>query len=65
MGQFLKFLGLLAVLLLVVPLAGLAVTGSWVLAWRYTKTWARVIAWTAAVGAVVSLIALQFMPPPG
>jgi hypothetical protein len=65
MGQFLKFLGFLAVLLAVVPLAGLCATGSWRLAWRFTQDWARVIGWMILVAAVVFLLVMDFMPSPG
>jgi uncharacterized membrane protein len=64
MGQFLKFLGYLAVLLAIVPLAGMAVTGSWRQAWRYSRDWARVILWTIIAAAVLFLLVSQFMPSP-
>jgi hypothetical protein len=40
-------------LLLIVPLAGLLVTGSWRGAWRYARDWSRVMALTVAIGLVV------------
>lgn len=64
MGQFLKFAGYLAVLLAVVPLAGLAVTGSWKQALRYTRAWGRVMLWTIVAAAVLYLVISQFMPSP-
>lgn len=64
MIEFLKFLGYLAMLLLIVPLAGLCVTGSWKQAWRYSRDWGRVIAATIVVGALVFLVVFQFMPSP-
>lgn len=64
MLQFLKFIGYLAVMLAVVPLAGFAVTGSWRQAWRYTMAWARVMLWTIAAGIVVTLVVTQFIAPP-
>jgi hypothetical protein len=64
MVQFLKFMGYLAVLLAVVPLAGFAVTGSWRQALRYTAAWARVMLWTIVVAAVLFLVVVQFITPP-
>jgi hypothetical protein len=64
MIQFLKFVGFLAVLLAVVPLAGFAVTGSWRMALRYALDWLRVMAWTIIAAAVVLLVVMPLIGPP-
>lgn len=63
MGQFLKFIGYLAIMLAIVPLAGFLVTGSWRSAWRYAKDWGRVMLGTIAMAAVLYLVVAQFIPP--
>lgn len=65
MLQFLKFLGYLAVLLAVVPLAGLCATGSLRQAWAYTKMWLTVVGGMAAAGFVVFAVLWAIIPAPG
>jgi hypothetical protein len=62
--QLLKFLGYLAAMLCVVPLAGLCVFGSRKLAWRYTIAWGRVMLILMAAGVLLWLVVSPFMPSP-
>lgn len=51
-----KALPYLLAMAAVIPLAGLAVTGSWRAAWEYTKTWCMHVAALAVVGLLLALI---------
>lgn len=51
-----RFLCYLAILLAVVPLWGLAVTGTLRGAWRFSRDWAVVMGWTIVAGCVVFLM---------
>ena len=60
--DFLRFLGYMAVLLAVVPLAGFCVTGSWRHAWRYTRDWLRVMLGIVIAAAVLFMVVRPMMP---
>lgn len=62
MSQVLIFVGALAVMLAVVPLAGFAVTGSWKHALRYARAWGTSIAILVAAGMLLGLLIWPFMP---
>lgn len=64
MVQFLKFCGYLGCMLLVVPLAGLCVTGSWKQALRYSYAWGRVMVIMLLAGGALFLVVQQFTPTP-
>lgn len=64
MLYFLKFCGYAAVMLAIIPLAGLCVSGSWRGAWQYAKAWGRVMLITFAVAAVIWLVIQPFTPSP-
>ena len=57
-----KLILILAGMLAIVPLTGLAVSGNWRQAWEYTRDWLRVIGWTVAAAAIMGLILWPFMP---
>lgn len=63
MVKFLQFLGYLAIMLAVVPLAGLCVTGSWKQAWRYTLAWGRAVGILVLAALVVFLIVWGMVSP--
>jgi hypothetical protein len=62
--QLLWFLGALGIMLCVPLLAGLAATGSWKLARRYWRDWARGIVIMLVAGAVLFLIVVSLIPSP-
>jgi hypothetical protein len=56
--RYLKLAGLLVIFFGIVPLAGFLVSGSLKHAWEYSKIWLKCMAILAAVGGVLSIIAL-------
>jgi len=64
MVQFLKFIGFAAIMLAIVPLAGLCATGSWRAAWRYTRIWLAVVGSLAGIGFVLFGIMWAIIPAP-
>jgi hypothetical protein len=62
--HFLKICGYFAILIAVVPLAGLCLTGTWRGAWAMLKMWGSVMGLTIAAAAVVWLIIWPFIPAP-
>jgi hypothetical protein len=62
MFQSLVFVGALAVLLVIIPLAGLGATGSWRQAWRYARDWGRVMLGTIVTAAIVFAVVAELMP---
>jgi hypothetical protein len=61
MIYFLQTLGIIAAMLCIVPLTGLAVTGSWRQAFIYTLDWLRAMAICALAGWLLWLA----LPSPG
>jgi hypothetical protein len=61
MIYFLQTLGIIAAMVCIVPLVGLAVTGSWRQAWLYTLDWLRGMMWLALAGGLLCLA----LPSPG
>lgn len=70
MENFLKFVGIVLVMLAVVPLFGLLMFGSWKMALAYSKAWAKAIGWLLVAGVVISIVMYLFVnltgiqPPP-
>lgn len=62
--EFLQFLGYLAIMLAIVPLAGLCMTGSWRQAWQYTRMWLTVVGSMALAGFVLFLLMWTIIPAP-
>jgi hypothetical protein len=61
MIYFLQTLGIIAAMVCIVPLTGLAVTGSWRQALAYTVDWLRAMAVCALLGGLLWLV----LPNPG